>query len=81
VGSVEHESTPSGDPEFPLYATPIRRSVVAGNALYTVSELGLKASDLLTLADQAWVSFGTPEPPPIGIPEGEGSPPSSGTAK
>jgi hypothetical protein len=81
VGTVEHESTPTGDPEFPVYPTPIRRSVVVGNALYTVSELGLKASDLVTLADLAWVSFGTPEPPPIGIPEGEGSPPSPGSAR
>jgi hypothetical protein len=81
VGTVQHESTPTGDPEFPVYPTPIRRSIVVGDALYTVSELGLKASDLLTLADRAWVSFGTPEPPPIGIPEGDGSPPSTGTAK
>ena len=75
VGTVEHQSTPSGDPDFPAYPTPIRRSLVVGDTLYTVSELGLEASDLVTLTDRAWVSFGTPQPPPVGVPEGEGSPP------
>ena len=76
LGTVEHPSTPSVDPAYPSYATAIRRSLVIGDALYTVSELGLEASDLVTLSDRAWVSFGTPEPPPVGVPEGDGSPPS-----
>ena len=50
---------------------------MVGDTLYTVSELGLEASDLVTLTDRAWVSFGTPQPPPVAVPEGEVSPPGS----
>ncbi|GIG60117.1 hypothetical protein Lfu02_44890 [Longispora fulva] len=35
----------------------IRRSLVIGETLWTVSEAGLKASDLSTMAPQAWVPF------------------------
>ena len=38
-------------------SSPIRRSLVVRNALYTVSELGVKSSDLGTLADLGWVPF------------------------
>jgi hypothetical protein len=36
---------------------PIRRSLVLGGVLYTVSDAGVKATSLETLADTAWVSF------------------------
>ncbi|HEX6206884.1 MAG TPA: beta-propeller domain-containing protein [Actinomycetota bacterium] len=35
----------------------IRRSLVVGDLLYTVSETGLEASDLQTLDDVAWIPF------------------------
>ena len=35
----------------------IRRSLVVGDLLYTVSELGLEAADLDSLEDVAWVAF------------------------
>jgi beta propeller domain-containing protein len=38
-------------------AVQVRRSVVIGNRLYTVSEGGVKASAVATLADVAWVPF------------------------
>ena len=37
--------------------TPIRRSLVVGDLLYTISDAGVKASDLDTLADVAWLPF------------------------
>jgi hypothetical protein len=39
------------------YGYGIRRSVVIGDLLYTVSETGVEAVDLNTLADVAWVPF------------------------
>lgn len=36
---------------------PVRRSIVVGDRLYTVSERGIKANSLATLADVAWVPF------------------------
>jgi len=38
-------------------ATPIQRSLVIGQTLWTVSGAGLKANDLTTLADGAWLRF------------------------
>ena len=38
-------------------ATPIRRSIVAGDLLLTVSDAGLKVNALDGLADRGWVSF------------------------
>jgi hypothetical protein len=35
----------------------IRRSLVAGGTLWTLSDLGLKGSDPATLADRSWVPF------------------------
>jgi hypothetical protein len=45
VGRVTH---PAGQ---------IRRSVVVGDTLYTISEAGVLASELATLAERAWVPF------------------------
>ena len=54
VGRVTHPS-PSGDEG--LMVTPIRRSIVVGDALLTVSEAGLRANALEGLADRGWVPF------------------------
>ena len=50
AGRISH---PAPNP----YAGAIRRSLVAQGRLFTVSDLGLKASSLDGLADQAWVPF------------------------
>jgi uncharacterized secreted protein with C-terminal beta-propeller domain len=39
------------------WASGIRRSLVVGDLLFTVSETGVEAVDLTTLDDVAWVSF------------------------
>ena len=52
---------------------PIRRSLVIGANLFTLSDGGLKASDLASLSERAWIEFpfegygggGVPEPFPI----------------
>jgi uncharacterized secreted protein with C-terminal beta-propeller domain len=53
VGRVTHDAT-----EYPV---SVRRSVVVGDRLFTVSELGVKASALATFADEAWVPFPQPD--------------------
>jgi len=40
------------------WETPIRRSLVIDGTLYTVSDAGILASDLATLANEAWLPFG-----------------------
>jgi hypothetical protein len=37
---------------------PVRRSIVVGTTLYTLSEAGLKGSSLTTLRPRSWVKFG-----------------------
>ena len=37
--------------------SPVRRALVAGDALYTVSDTGVMASDLTTLAPEGWLAF------------------------
>jgi uncharacterized secreted protein with C-terminal beta-propeller domain len=37
---------------------PIRRAIVVGDALYTVSDAGILAGDLTTLAPRGWAPFG-----------------------
>ena len=44
-----------GDPESTW--APVRRSVVVGDALFTVSDTGVMASDLQTLAPRGWAAF------------------------
>lgn len=58
VGTVSHlgQAVPADQPPYP-WAAPIRRSLVVGDTLYTVSEQGVKASSLDSLADRAWVAF------------------------
>ena len=38
-------------------AVPVRRSVVVGASLYTVSDEGVRANDLVTLANEGWAGF------------------------
>ncbi|MBA3546311.1 MAG: beta-propeller domain-containing protein [Nannocystis sp.] len=54
VGQIQH--TPVIDPEF-AWTPPIRRSMVIGDQILTLSELGLKASLLSDLSDAAWLEF------------------------
>jgi uncharacterized secreted protein with C-terminal beta-propeller domain len=49
VGKVQHP--------FEQWPSQVRRSIVIGNRLFTLSDIGLKASALDTLADGAWVGF------------------------
>src|SRR5262249_33862089 len=42
---------------------PIRRSVVVGGSVLTVSDAGVRSSDLVTLAPQGWAAFPAPAPP------------------
>ncbi len=44
-------------PDAPDSWSPVRRSLVVGDALYTVSDTGVMASTLATLAPRGWVSF------------------------
>jgi uncharacterized secreted protein with C-terminal beta-propeller domain len=66
AGRIEHK----GD----TYAPGIRRALVVGSRLFTVSDLGAKSSSLSTLADEAFVPF--PQPPQQQ--PGPGGPPSPG---
>ena len=44
---------------------PIRRSLVAGQTLFTLSGAGLKGSDLASLSEISWTSFRTNVPRPL----------------
>ena len=46
----------------------IRRSVVVGDSVFTVSDAGVAASSLATLAPEGWAAFPQPDPPPIPVP-------------
>jgi uncharacterized secreted protein with C-terminal beta-propeller domain len=50
----------------PLSSSGIRRSLVVGNSVLTVSDAGVKSSSLATLAAQGWAAF--PAPPQPGPP-------------
>jgi uncharacterized secreted protein with C-terminal beta-propeller domain len=52
-GRISHAGRSAAEP----YAMPVSRSLVIGDALYTLSELGLLASDLDTFTDRGWVAF------------------------
>ena len=59
VGTVEHvEGDVQGDEWYEYsWAAQIRRSLVIGDTLFTLSERGLKGSDIDTLADTSWIQF------------------------
>jgi hypothetical protein len=69
VGRISHSDAGG-------YTPGIRRAVVVGPRLFTISDLGAKASTLSTLADESFVPFPQPpqqqQPPP-----GPGGPPQS----
>jgi hypothetical protein len=46
----------------------IRRSVVVGDSVFTVSDAGVASSSLATLAAQGWAPFPQPEPAPRPVP-------------
>ncbi len=51
LGRVEHDE-----------GSPIRRSLVVGDSVLTVSENGIKASSLATLAERGWAAFPATKP-------------------
>lgn len=69
--TIEHEIKAPGIPEEELryrygWALPIRRSLVVGDTLFTVSDAGLLGSNLDTLEPTSWIGFRIPE---YGVPE------------
>ena len=54
AGRVEHDQV-----------SPIRRSLVVGASVFTVSENGVKGSSLAALAEQGWAAFPPAQPRPI----------------
>ncbi|HVM00347.1 MAG TPA: beta-propeller domain-containing protein [Egibacteraceae bacterium] len=52
IGRLSHASS-AADP----WMSGIRRSLVVGDTLYTVSEVGVQAADLATLAERAFVAL------------------------
>ncbi len=59
VGRVSHPAA-AGSGAGSSVGAPIRRSLVVGDRLITVSDAGMKASSLATLADVGWVAFDNP---------------------
>ncbi|MFF3441040.1 beta-propeller domain-containing protein [Streptosporangium sp. NPDC002721] len=58
TGTVVHPVPKSSNNGRRAWYDPgIRRSVVVGDSLWTVSDLGLKVSDMKDLSDQAWIPF------------------------
>ena len=55
VGAVQHAA--QGEPEEFTWTPPIRRSMVVGDQVLTLSDVGLKASLLTDLSDAAWIEF------------------------
>jgi hypothetical protein len=56
VGQIEHAIEPQNPDEY-NWLPPIRRSLVIGDRILTLSDLGLKASLLGDLSEVAWVEF------------------------
>ncbi|GAA4581111.1 beta-propeller domain-containing protein [Planotetraspora phitsanulokensis] len=57
IGMINHPSENQGDGSFAPVDNGIRRCVVIGNTIWTVSDSGLKVSDATSLADRAWIPF------------------------
>ncbi len=64
TGRVTHAGEPGAG--IRSGGTPIRRSLIVGDSLYTVSERGVKATDISSFADRGWVAF--PQSPPVPVP-------------
>ena len=56
VGTVSHVDG-AIDRALVRSSRPIRRSLVVGDTLYTVSDRGVKANSLATFAPRGWASF------------------------
>ena len=61
LGAIEHRFDP-GNPEaeagtYGWTQASIRRSLVIGRTLFTMSDAGLKGSDLASLSDTSWTRF------------------------
>ena len=53
---VERDLTTDVEPEY-RYTPPIRRSLVIGDRVWTMSDSGLAATDLETFTDTVFVRF------------------------
>ncbi len=62
VGRVTHPDLSGADP-VGSPGTPIRRSVVVGDALYTVSAAGVRGSSLASFADLGFARLPQPAGP------------------
>ena len=60
LGMITHQGAPGYS-----YGGQIRRSLIAGNALWTLSDAGLKANAIATLAPLGWVPFMPGQPVPV----------------
>jgi Beta propeller domain len=66
AGRVTHAGEPGSGVGIRPGSMPIRRSLIVGDSLYTVSEWGVKATDISSFADRGWVAF--PQSPPVPLP-------------
>ena len=57
TGRVTHTGEASPGDAGRVGGIPIRRSFVVGDALYTVSDTGVKATGLASFADEGWAAF------------------------
>jgi len=57
IGRVTHSGEPVPGDAGRVAGIPIRRSLVVRGSLYTVSELGVKATSLASFADEGWAAF------------------------
>ena len=63
VGRISHTGrdqsplSPSSSPSAYPFDAAVHRALVVGDRLYSVSERGVLASDLGTLADQTWMPY------------------------
>ena len=65
AGRVTHTGEAGSGGVGRVGGTPIRRSLVVGAALYTVSEMGVKATDLASFGEVGWAAF---PPSPASVP-------------
>src|SRR5262249_19703782 len=57
AGRGTHAGESSGGGVSRIPGSPVRRSAVVGDTLYTVSDEGVKASSLTSFTDQGWAAF------------------------